>query len=133
VDLIDADIRVSIELLISITEEQPGANDKSLRISQVFPMQIRQRGFEMRLVIQDNSVPAPLADLTLIRAVARGRRWAGELLTGRVESIAAIAKREGVIPKYVRPLTRLAFLPPQDRRSHRSGPPTDGAHGEGSD
>ena len=69
-------------------------NDKSLRISRVFLMQIRRRGFEMRLVIQGNSAPAPLADLTLIRAGARGRRWADDLLTGRVESIAAIAKRQ---------------------------------------
>ena len=33
VDLIDAVIRVSVKLLISITEERAGANDKSLRIS----------------------------------------------------------------------------------------------------
>jgi site-specific DNA recombinase len=113
VDLIDDGIRVSVKLPVSITEEQPDANDKSLRISRVFPMQIRRRGFEMRLVIQGNSAPAPLADLTLIRAVARGRRWADDLLTGRVESIAAIAKREGVLPNYVRRLTRLAFLSPR--------------------
>lgn len=30
--------------------------------------------------------------------VARGRQWADELLTDRVESVAAIAKREGVLP-----------------------------------
>jgi hypothetical protein len=113
VDLIDDGIRVSVKLPVSITEEQPGANDKSLRISRVFPIQIRRRGFEMRLVIQGNSAPAPLADLTLIRAVARGRRWADDLLTGRVESITAIAKRERVLPNYVRRLTRLAFLSPR--------------------
>jgi hypothetical protein len=112
-DLIDDGIRVSVKLPVSITQEQPGANDKSLRISRVFLMQIRRRGFEMRLVIQGNSAPAPLADLTLIRAGARGRRWADDLLTGRVESIAAIAKREGVLPNYVRRLTRLAFLSPR--------------------
>ena len=36
-----------------------------------------------------------------------------DLLSGRVESVAAIAKREGVLPNYVRRLTRLAFLAPR--------------------
>ena len=35
------------------------------------------------------------------------------MLSGRVESVAAIAKREGVLPNYVRRLTRLAFLSPR--------------------
>jgi|SRR5208282_4350493 len=35
-----------------------------------------------------------------------------DLLAGRVESVAAIAKREGILPNYVRRLTRLAFLSP---------------------
>jgi len=46
-------------------------------------------------------------------AIARGRQWADDLLAGRVESVAAIAKREGVLPNYVRRLTRLAFLAPR--------------------
>jgi hypothetical protein len=76
-------------------------------------MQIRRRGFEMRLVIQGSRAPAPLADLALIKVIAKGRRWADDLLAGRVESVAAIARREGVLPNYVRRLTRLAFLSPR--------------------
>ena len=57
-------------------------------------MRTRRRGFEMRLVIQGNRTPAPLADLTFIKVIARGRLWADDLLTGRAESIAAIASRE---------------------------------------
>ena len=82
-------------------------------IMRVFPMQIRRRGFKMRLVIQGNRAPAPLADLALIKAIARGRQWADDLLAGRAESVAAIARREGVLPNYVRRLTRLAFLSPR--------------------
>ena len=48
-----------------------------------------------------------------MKAIARGRQWADDLLTGRVESVAMIAKREGVLPNYVRRLTRLAFLAPR--------------------
>jgi site-specific DNA recombinase len=72
VDLIDAGIRVSLKLPHSITEEH-GANSTALSIARVFPMQIRRRGFEMRLVIQGSRAPAPLADLALIKAIARRR------------------------------------------------------------
>jgi hypothetical protein len=105
--------RVSLKLPISITAEQHRADSGALTIMRVFPMQIRRRGFEMRLVLQGSRAPAPLADLTLIKVIAKGRRWADDLLAGRVESVAAIARREGVLPNYVRRLTRLAFLAPR--------------------
>jgi len=113
VDFTDSGIRVSLKLPNSITEEQHAANATALTVTRVFPMQIRRRGFEMRLVIQGSHAPAPLADLVLLKAIARGCRWADDLLAGRVESVAAIAKREGVLPNYVRRLTRLAFLAPR--------------------
>ena len=121
VDLIDAGIRVSLKLPICSTEEQQGANSSELTITRVFPMQIRRRGFEMCLVIQGTRAPAPLADLALIKAIARGRRWADDLLAGRVESVAVIAQREGVLPNYVRRLTRLAFLAPRIVEAIASG------------
>src|SRR5271168_1460262 len=89
------------------------ATGTELTITRVFPMQIRRRGFEMRLVIQGSRAPAPLADLALMKAIARGRQWADDLLAGRVESVAVIAKREGVLAHYVRRLLRLAFLAPR--------------------
>jgi len=112
VGLLDTGIRVSLKLANSITEEQHGAGSTALTITRVFPMQVRRRGFEMRLVIQRSRAPAPVADLPLIKVIAKGRQWADDLLAGRVESVAAIAKREGVLPNYVRRLTRLAFLAP---------------------
>jgi DNA invertase Pin-like site-specific DNA recombinase len=112
VDLTDTGIRVSIKLPHSTTDEQQGAN-AALTVTRVFPMQIRRRGFEMRLVVQGSGAPAPLVDLALIKAIARGRQWADDLLAGRVASVAAIAEREGVLPNYVRRLTRLAFLSPR--------------------
>ncbi len=47
-----------------------------------------------------------------MKAIARARQWADDLLAGRMESVAVIAKREGVLPNCVRRLTRLAFLAP---------------------
>jgi len=121
VNLIDTGIRVSLKLPTSITDEQRGAGSSALTITRVFPMQIRRRGLEVRLVVQGSRAPAPLADLALIKAVARGRQWADDLLAGRVESVAAIAEREGVRPNYVRRLTRLAFLAPRIVEAIASG------------
>jgi hypothetical protein len=113
VELIDTGIRVSIKLPICSTEEQHGANSDEVVIKRVFRMAIRRRGFEMRLVIDGNRAPAPLVDLALMKAIARGRQWSDDLLGGRVESVAVIARREGVLPNYVRRLIRLAFLAPR--------------------
>jgi hypothetical protein len=113
VDLIDSGILVSLKLLFSIMEGQDGAKATALNITRSFPLQIRRRGFEMRLIIQGNCARAPSVDLALIKAITRGRQWADDLLAGRVASVAAIARREGVLPNYVRRLTRLAFLAPR--------------------
>jgi site-specific DNA recombinase len=48
-----------------------------------------------------------------MKAIARGWQWSDDLLAGRVESVAAIAEREGVLAHYVRRLLRLAFLAPR--------------------
>ena len=113
VELTDTGIHVSLKLPNSITEEQRGENATKLTVTRVFPMQIRRRGFEMRLVVPGSRKPAPLVDLALMKAVARGRQWSDDLLAARVESVAAIAEREGVLPNYVRRLIRLAFLAPK--------------------
>src|ERR1017187_9262519 len=113
VDLIETGIRVSLKLPNTIAEQQQDATGTELTITRVFPMQIRRRGFEMRLVIQGSRAPAPLSDLALMKAIARGRQWADNLLAGRVESVAAIAKCEGVLPNYVRRLIRLGFVAPR--------------------
>jgi site-specific DNA recombinase len=95
VDLINTGIRVSLKLQNSIAEIQRDTNATALTITRVFSMQIRRRGFEMRLVLQGSRAPAPLADLALIKAIARGRQWADDLLSGQVESVAELARREG--------------------------------------
>jgi AraC-like DNA-binding protein len=67
----------------------------------------------MRLVIEGNHARVPRADSALLKAVARARQWSEDLLMGRAKSVAKIAEREGVSDRYVRRLTRLAFLAPQ--------------------
>src|ERR1035437_6517712 len=109
VDLTDTGIRVSLKAPIPETVTRPAANAHELIITRFFPMTIRRRGVEMRLVIEGNRAHAPRADSALLKAVARARQWSEDLLTGRAQSVAEIAKREGVADRYVRRLTRLAF------------------------
>jgi len=76
-------------------------------------MQIRRRGFEMRLVIPGSRAPVPMVDLTLLKTVARAHQWSNDLISGRVQSIGELARREGVTSRYVRKLLNVAFLAPK--------------------
>ncbi len=51
-------------------------------------------------------------DQALLKAVARSSVWFEELASGRVSSLAAIARREGIMRGYVERLARLAFVAP---------------------
>jgi len=113
VDLSDTGIRVSLKLPIPETASRPAADANELIIARFFPMTVRRRGVEMRLVIEGNRAPAPRADSALLKAVARARQWSEDLLAGRAQSVAEIAERERVGSRYVRRLLRLAFLAPE--------------------
>ena len=47
-----------------------------------------------------------------LSAIAKGRRWLGEIISGKVEGIEAIAAREGVSERSARMGLSLAFLAP---------------------
>jgi hypothetical protein len=113
VDLTDASVRVLLKVPITDAREQPLGNAGELTLTRVFPMRIRRRGVEMRLVIEGSGEPAARADLALLKTVARARQWSEDLLSGRAQSVAEIAERKGVGARYVRRLLRLAFLAPK--------------------
>jgi site-specific DNA recombinase len=66
----------------------------------------------MRIVLEGDSNPARV-DLPLLKAVARARRWADELKSGKVRSIGELARREGIDGRSVRRLIPLGFLAPR--------------------
>jgi site-specific DNA recombinase len=112
VDLTDTGLRVSLKLPTPERVKRPATNAQELIVTRFFPMTIRRRGVEMRLVIEGNRAPAPRADSALLKAVARARQWSEELLVGNARSITEIAECEAVTDRYVRRLLRLAFLAP---------------------
>ncbi len=80
-------------------------------LTRFVPLQIKRRGFAMRLVV-GGEVSTRKIDLTLLRAVARGHRWFNELISGRAAFAREIATRERVNERFVRRHIPLAFLSP---------------------
>jgi hypothetical protein len=83
-----------------------------LRLSHFVPMKVKRRGVEMRIVI-DGQLQAPQqVDPALLKALARARCWFEEVVSGRVQSLVEIARREGLPKRYVTRLAKLAFVSP---------------------
>lgn len=96
-------LQLSIASLVAPDTEAP-------IITHTIPIQMKRRGVEMRLVI-DNGITAR-KDLNLIKTIARAHAWWGELLHGQVKTCAAIAAREKLDAGYVSRVLDLAFLAP---------------------
>jgi site-specific DNA recombinase len=87
-------------------------DSKRLILTEFIPLQMKRRGVETKLVVENQSKNVTRTDPALLRAVARGHRWFAELAAGTAGSTIEIAKREGVNDSYVRRLIPLAFLSP---------------------
>ena len=83
-----------------------------ITLEQHFPMQMKRRGVEMRLVISNTNIAPANHDYALIRSIAQAHRWFEELLVGDVVNIQAIAQREGLDQGAVSRTMRLVFLAP---------------------
>ncbi len=103
---------VSIKLPIADTEKSRNQFSDAVAITRSFPMQLKRRGVELRLVVGDHNRSAASVDLPLLKVVARAHRWFDEISTGKARSLAEIAAREGLAVRYVGRVIRLAFLAP---------------------
>jgi DNA invertase Pin-like site-specific DNA recombinase len=112
VELKSDGIRVSIKLPIAGVVKSGAQLPDQVAIARSFPMQLKRRGVELRMIVGDHNRSAAIVDLSLLKAVARAHRWFDEISTGKARSLAAIAAREGLSVRYVGRLIRLAFLAP---------------------
>jgi hypothetical protein len=99
-----------VVILMNLRDVLPG----EARISHTVPTAMRRRGVESRLVIEDDRGESGTSgmDPALVKAIARGRQWFEDLVSGRAGSLVEIAKAEGVTDRYVARLLPLAFLAP---------------------
>ncbi|MGH7813101.1 MAG: hypothetical protein ACREQI_03765, partial [Candidatus Binataceae bacterium] len=105
-------IKVSLKLPILPAEECDGMPQSHIALTKFVPMQMKRRGVEMRMVLEEDSAPTRI-DLPLLKAVARACKWSDDLVSGRVQSVGELAKREGIDVRSVRRLIRLGFLSPK--------------------
>ncbi|MGB8411837.1 MAG: recombinase family protein [Candidatus Binatus sp.] len=103
-----------LSLRLPVPSEGAGDDPTSDHLSLVkfVPLVMKRRGVEMKMVLESDKTLSRV-DLPLLRAVARARRWSDDLVSGRVESVDALAKREGLDKRSVRRLIRLGFLSPR--------------------
>jgi hypothetical protein len=111
VDLDPEGMRLSLKLPLLNAGETAPDGSSHLSIKRRVSMQIRQRGVELRLVINGRVSASRKTDQSLLKAVARAHCWFDDLVRGR--SMVEIAKRNGVGRQYVSRLIRLAFLAPE--------------------
>ncbi|MFI5399358.1 MAG: recombinase family protein [Candidatus Binatia bacterium] len=111
VDLKPDGLRVSLTMPLPSGDACTTAPANGLVLMRCVPLQIRRRGLEMRLVLDDTAPPSRV-DHTLLKTVARAYRWADDLLSGRAPSVGDIARRERVSDRYVWRLIRVGFLAP---------------------
>jgi site-specific DNA recombinase len=82
-------------------------------ITQDFPLRIKRRGVEMKLVIDGPARQAPPnPDPVLLREISRAHRCFDALVSGR-SSVAELATHEGISDRYLSTLLPLAFLAPE--------------------
>jgi hypothetical protein len=104
-------IRISLKLPICQIEDDE-TSSKQLSLTRDFPMRLKRRGVETRIILEGDSAPGPV-DVPLLKAIARAHRWTSDLLSGRVKSIRELAKGEGMNRRSVQRLLRLGFLSPR--------------------
>jgi hypothetical protein len=80
------------------------------------------------MVLAGEATPSRV-ELPLLKAVARAHRWALELISGQVNSVDEIARREHMDKRSVRRLLRLGFLSPRIIEAIGRRPPAARSHG----
>jgi len=111
VDIRKNGIEISMNLESLLPADSMVRRAAFLKFTRFVPIQMKRRGVAMRLVI-GGGVSTRKTDPTLLKAVARGRKWFNEFVSGRAAFTREIAAREGVNERFVRRLIPLAFLSP---------------------
>ena len=81
-------------------------------LTRSVPLQLKRRGFELRLVIDDKRAAAAKLDPVLLTTIARAHAWFEQLRSGEVKSTGELAIGIGVHRRQINYLLPLAFLSP---------------------
>ena len=112
IDVLPTEIKVTVKAKQAEFDEQNEAQTETITIHWVKPSNTRKRQI---LRANDDQPTRPIrteARARLLKAIARGRHWLGQLMDGEVEDTGAIAAAYDVSEKTVRSTLSLAFLAP---------------------
>jgi DNA invertase Pin-like site-specific DNA recombinase len=116
-------VTLNVPLVAGSTESK-----SVISLSHFVPLTMRRRGVELRLILDGQAQQERRVDPALLKALARARGWFMEVASGKVTSLAAIARREGLRKRYVTRLTKLAFVAPAIAEAIAAGRPPHGVN-----
>lgn len=76
------------------------------------PFRVVKRGGRKEMRLPDDVPRERRTDNTLVKALARAFRWKWMLESGKFNTIAELAHREGIAPSYLTRVLRLTLLAP---------------------
>ena len=105
-------VKLSLQLPFSSRRTANTEGGDRLALTQFVPMGMKRRGVEQRIVLGGASSPSEVYQ-PLLKAVGRSRKWAKELMSGQIQSVDGLARREKLDGRSVRRLLGLGFLSPR--------------------
>ena len=105
-------MQITLNLRALLPADRFPCGGADLRLARLITLQMKRHGVETRLVLPGEAIAVPRTDPALLRALARGYQWFGELAAGTAVSTRQIAAREGMSDSYVRHMLPLALLAP---------------------
>ncbi len=99
-----------VRVALKNPSDEPTAHNKPADI--ILPFVVNKRGVETQLHVPGNGRAILKPDSTIVHALARTHLWRIWFERGKVNSLAAVADREGCTEAYVRKLLPIAFLAP---------------------
>ena len=79
-------MQITLNLRGLLPADRFPAGGADLRMTRLVPLQMRRRGVETRLVLPGEALATFRTDPALLRALARGHQWFGELAAETVTS-----------------------------------------------
>ncbi|WP_109486852.1 recombinase family protein [Occallatibacter savannae] len=110
------ELAIKLESLIEVLEDrgpQPAEHPfKPTVFSMDTPFRHVPQGSALKLVIGNIRPESSQSREAVPKALARARDWYELILSGKFASLAELARRQGVTPRYVKKIFPLAFLGP---------------------
>jgi hypothetical protein len=101
------------ELVNEIIGRDQSGRDFPQFASVECPFRHIQQGRALRLIVGNTSITTDASRQAILKAIARARKWYGQITTGKAADIAQLAGVRGLSPRLIRMQMKLVQLSPQ--------------------